>query len=76
VPFPLLLPGRFQKICSSGPEINFAVSVRSTTAYSKGENYAEKCNSAFGCDGFDGFRKFDAGVCGEQPNARSLATDT
>jgi hypothetical protein len=54
----------------SGPEIKFAVIARSMTAYSKGEKYAEKCNSAFGCGGFCGFSKF-ACVCGEQSNADS-----
>ena len=61
----------------SGPEIKFAVIARSMTAYSKGEKYAEKCNSAFGCGGFGGFRELDAGVCGEQPFSNpSFATGT
>jgi hypothetical protein len=44
------------------------------TAYSKGENYAEKRDSAFGCDGFGGFRKFNARVCGEQPFSNAALT--
>jgi hypothetical protein len=47
---------------------------RGTTAYSKGENYADKFNSALGCDDFGGFRKFDAGVCGNQSIANSNVT--
>jgi hypothetical protein len=44
------------------------------TAYSKGEKYAEKCDSAFGYDSFGGFRKFDAGLCGRWSFANSTVT--
>ena len=45
----------------------FASLCAQTTAYSKGEKYAEKYGTAFGCGSFVDFRKFDAGACGEQP---------
>jgi hypothetical protein len=64
-------------------QLNFAVGAlqekitvvaRGTTAYSKGENYADKFNSALGCDDFGGFRKFDAGICGNQSIANPNVT--
>jgi hypothetical protein len=43
----------------SGPEIKFAVIARSMTAYSKGEKYAEKCDSDNVGNGFVNDRKRD-----------------
>jgi hypothetical protein len=70
---PLLPVKVTQMICSSGPEITLRSLRARTIAYSKGEQYAEKCNTYDAGNGFNGNRKCNASSRDNSPSACSPA---